>query len=297
LIGGEKYEGNWENGKMHGQGTYYYPFGNKYEGNWKNGTMHGKGTYTYRFGKKYTGDWDNNQKHGKGISNDGEGNVYEGEFKKGKMNGLGTYTFKSGNVYTGGFLEDKKNGNGIFKYINGDTYEGEFVNGNMEGKGTYKFANGNIYVGEWKDDQSHGKGEYTFKNGNSYIGEFKNGKRDGYKVKYEPTLYVPVEKKTGYKTLTGQFVTPYKLENIYEAKSFIDQYDDQPGLVYGLERFPFTWIAENYEGIIDWDIKKLNILTLDIEVQCENGFPDPNKADEEMLCITVKNQSNKSFSL
>ena len=127
------------------------------------------------------------------------------------------------------------------------------------------------------------------------VREFKNGKRVKYKVKYEPTLYVPVEKKTGFRTLTGQFVSPYKLDNIYEAKSFIDQYDEQPGLVYGLERFPFTWIAENYEGIIDWDIKKLNILTLDIEVQCENGFPDPNKADEEMLCITVKNQSNKQI--
>ena len=129
------------------------------------------------------------------------------------------------------------------------------------------------------------------------VREFKNGKRVKYKVKYQPTLYVPVQKETGYKTLTGQFVSPYKLDNIYEAKSFIDQYDEQPGLVYGLERFPFTWIAENYEGIIDWDIKKLNILTLDIEVQCENGFPDPNKAEEEMLCITVKNQSNKQISL
>ena len=127
------------------------------------------------------------------------------------------------------------------------------------------------------------------------VREFKNGKRVKYKVKYQPTLYVPVQKETGYKTLTGQFVSPYKLDNIYEAKSFIDQYDEQPGLVYGLERFPFTWIAENYEGIIDWDIKKLNILTLDIEVQCENGFPDPNKAEEEMLCITVKNQSNKQI--
>jgi len=130
---------------------------------------------------------------------------------------------------------------------------------------------------------------------NLLVREFKDGKRVKQKIKYAPTLYVPVDKKTEYTTLTGQYVAPYKLDGIYEARAFMEQYDEQPELVYGMERYPFTWIADNYPGIIDWDIKKLNILTLDIEVQCENGFPDPQAADEQMLCITVKNQSNKQI--
>ena len=127
------------------------------------------------------------------------------------------------------------------------------------------------------------------------VREFKDGERQKYKVKYQPTFYVPVEKETKFHTLTNQFVSPYKLDSIYEAKSFLEKYENQPGLVFGMERFPYTWIAENYEGLIDWDINKLHIITLDIEVQSENGFPDPDFASEEMLCITVKNHSNKQI--
>ena len=124
------------------------------------------------------------------------------------------------------------------------------------------------------------------------VREFKDGKRIKHKVKYQPTFYVPVKKETNFKTLAGENVAPYKCESIYDAKSFLDKYEDQPWLVYGMERFPYTWIAENYDGIVDWDIDKLFILTLDIEVRCDNGFPDPELAEEEMLCITVKNHAN-----
>ena len=42
-------------------------------------------------------------------------------------------------------------------------------------------------------------------------------------------------------------------------------------------------------------MNKILILTLDIEVACESGFPNAQKADEPLLCITVKNQSNKAI--
>ena len=35
------------------------------------------------------------------------------------------------------------------------------------------------------------------------------------------------------------------------------------------------------------------MITIDIEVQCENGFPDPQKAIEPILSITIKNHQNK----
>ena len=125
------------------------------------------------------------------------------------------------------------------------------------------------------------------------VREIKDGVRIKYKVRYEPTLYVPVQKKTNTLTLDGQFVSPYKLTGISKAKDFLDQYEDQPELVYGLERFHYTWIADNYKGEVDWDFQKLNILSLDIEVRCDNGFPDPAASIEEILCITVKNYANK----
>ena len=128
------------------------------------------------------------------------------------------------------------------------------------------------------------------------VREIKDGKRVKHKVKYQPTFYVPVQKETEYTTLMGQYVTPYKcLDGIYEAKAFLDKYDGVPDTVYGMERYPYTWIAENYEGIVEWDFKQLHTLSLDIEVASENGFPDPADALEELLCITVKNYSNKQI--
>ena len=49
IIGGEKYEGEWKDGKKHGEGTYYYPLGNTYIGDWGDDKRNGKGTYIYTF--------------------------------------------------------------------------------------------------------------------------------------------------------------------------------------------------------------------------------------------------------
>ena len=39
----------------------------------------------------------------------------------------------------------------------------------------------------------------------------------------------------------------------------------------------------------------MKIFALDIEVQCENGFPDVEAAAEEMLSITIKDMVTKEF--
>ena len=39
---------------------------------------------------------------------------------------------------------------------------------------------------------------------NILVREYKNGERLTHKVKYSPTLYVPVQKDTGWKTLDGK---------------------------------------------------------------------------------------------
>jgi len=54
---GKKYEGEWKDGKKHGQGTLTWASGAKYEGEWKDGKKHGQGTLTWASGKKYEGEW------------------------------------------------------------------------------------------------------------------------------------------------------------------------------------------------------------------------------------------------
>ncbi len=130
--------------------------------------------------------------------------------------------------------------------------------------------------------------------GNSLLlREVVDGKRVARKIKYSPTLYCPVMRETKFKTLDGKYVTPIKHQTIKEAKEWVENYKDQPHLVHGNTQFQYSFLNEEYGNEFDKD--KILITTIDIEVACENGFPNPDVADEELLSITVKNQQNKEI--
>ena len=130
---------------------------------------------------------------------------------------------------------------------------------------------------------------------NLLVREYVNGERINRKVKYSPTLFCKVLKETGYKTLDGQNVTPIKHETIKEAKEWLKSYEDQPHLVYGNSLFQYNYIADEYPNYVKWDIDKILVVTIDIEVACENGFPNPEEAIEPLLSITIKNHQNKQI--
>ena len=127
------------------------------------------------------------------------------------------------------------------------------------------------------------------------VREYANGERLNRKVKYSPTLFCKVIKETKHKTLDGQFVTPVKHETIKEAKEWLKSYEDQPHLVYGNSLFQYNYIADEYPNYVKWDIDKILVVTIDIEVACENGFPNPEEAIEPLLSITIKNHQNKQI--
>jgi len=132
---------------------------------------------------------------------------------------------------------------------------------------------------------------------NILVREIKNGKRTNSKIRYSPTLYAFVKEKTPYKTLDGEYVTDISFDTIKEAKEWIENTKSQPELVYGNTQYPYTYISDTYKGRVNWDLEKLLIVTIDIEVQCENGFPSPSKAEEELLSITIKNHQSKRIAV
>ena len=125
--------------------------------------------------------------------------------------------------------------------------------------------------------------------------EVVNGERISRKIKYSPTLYAPVAKPTEWKTLNGKFVAPIKHDTIKDAKDWIEQYKDQSHLVYGNNQYQYCYLADQFPKSVNWDIDNILIVTIDIEVACENGFPNPEQAIEPLLSITVKNHQNKKF--
>ena len=123
----------------------------------------------------------------------------------------------------------------------------------------------------------------------------KNGERVTSRLKYKPTLFVPVRKQTQYRSLDGKFLTPVVQETIKEAKEFVDQYSNQPGMLYGFTRWPYQWISDNFRGEIQWDINKIQVVTIDIETESENGFPQVDHPIERVNAITLKNHQTKKF--
>ena len=105
---------------------------------------------------------------------------------------------------------------------------------------------------------------------NLLVREIKNGQRTNSKVRYSPTLYAPVKKATPYKNLTGGYVTDLTFTNMKEAREWVASMKDQPHLVYGNTQYPYTYISDNYKGQVNWDLEKILIVTIDIEVECEN---------------------------
>ena len=126
---------------------------------------------------------------------------------------------------------------------------------------------------------------------------YEDGKRFTTREKWNPTLFVPSQKKTFYKTLTGEQVEAIKPGTVHECREFIKKYDGVEGFkIYGNERFIYQYISEKYsEQEIKFDIGKIMLSTIDIEVASENGFPDVESAAEEVLLITLQDYATKEI--
>jgi len=122
-----------------------------------------------------------------------------------------------------------------------------------------------------------------------------DGKDFKEKLDFGPTLYSLTQEQTEYKTLQGQNLKPITFKNIDAARRFRRDVATQNSPIYGLERYHYQYIGKEYPQDIKWDKEAIKIFTLDIETTCENGFPDVENPIEELLCISVKNHSNKQI--
>jgi len=132
---------------------------------------------------------------------------------------------------------------------------------------------------------------------NILVRGYENGTHFNDKVEFYPTFYVPTKKKTKWKTLDGLSVEEVRPGNIQDCRNFIEKYSGVSGFgVYGNERYVHQYISEQYpEDEIKFDINKIKLITIDIEVAAEGGFPDVFNCAEELLLITVRDYSSKSI--
>ena len=126
---------------------------------------------------------------------------------------------------------------------------------------------------------------------------YDKGEYFQFREKYSPTLFVPAKKRTKYQTLEGDYVEKIKPGTVRETRDFIKKYEfveDFP--IYGQDRFIYQYIADSYpESEIKFDISKIRLYTIDIETKSENGFPDVESADQEMLLISMQDYNTKDI--
>ena len=121
-----------------------------------------------------------------------------------------------------------------------------------------------------------------------YLG-YENGQRIQRKFKFSPTLFIVTDKKTKYKTLDGRYAKPVQFGSIKEARAFREKYSDIENFeVHGYDRYLYQFISKEFPKEVDYDIKGLKITSLDIEVACENGFPNVQECSQPLLSITVQ---------
>ena len=128
---------------------------------------------------------------------------------------------------------------------------------------------------------------------------YEHGQRVQYRERSSPVLFfVPKaqSKETKFKTLDGRRAYAKHFSGAREAREVLKQYENTDGLeVHGYERFLYQHINQKFPTDIDYNMSMMKIYTIDIEVACENGFPDVQASAEEMLCLTIKDFNTKKI--
>ena len=123
-----------------------------------------------------------------------------------------------------------------------------------------------------------------------------NGKKVKTKVTYTPSLFVKSKKtETQYKGIHGEPLDAMRFESIRAAKDFQRKYKDVDNFdIYGMDRFEYGFIADNFKGQIEWNINDINVSVIDIEVSSAYGFPDPYEARAPITAICIRQLNGNS---
>lgn len=117
----------------------------------------------------------------------------------------------------------------------------------------------------------------------------KAGKRTAKKIRYSPKLFVATDKETKLKTLDGKSVDSIKFSSISEASKFISRYEDVDNFeVFGNTGYNYVYMSDQFPKEINFDLEKIVIAIIDIEVLSQEGFPEPKDAKHPIVSICLK---------
>lgn len=190
LSSGASYRGTMIDGVPYGKGLLVIPGIGYYDGEFQNGKRSGTGSFFWESGETYTGSWKEDKISGNGIFALNTGTALKGQFSNSTMLS-GTYTFSKdfGTVefpVTNGSIQFPANV--TISLLDGSTYVGNMVNGKLNGSCTITFSNGDKFSGNVIDNLKAGAGVYTWKNGAWYEGNWSGDVMSGTGTYYYTSL-------------------------------------------------------------------------------------------------------------
>ena len=119
---------------------------------------------------------------------------------------------------------------------------------------------------------------------------YQGNKKKKVSINYRPKHFIPSKKgETPYRALDGRPLEVVELNSMGGARKFREKYSGVEGFqIHGYDRYVYTYIADKFQGDIEYNPKLIKTATLDIECECEDGFPDPTLATEKVNAITIK---------
>ena len=119
---------------------------------------------------------------------------------------------------------------------------------------------------------------------------YQGKKKVKLQVGYRPNHYIPSKKgESPFRSLDGRPLEVVNLNSMGGARKFREKYAGVEGFeIHGYDRYIYTYIADKFQGDIQFDTSLIRTATLDIECECEGGFPDPMIAGEKVNAITIK---------
>lgn len=127
---------------------------------------------------------------------------------------------------------------------------------------------------------------------------YRNGKRFKTKIKQTPYIFVKSKNsKSKFHTLDGEPVERIDFDTVWEAREFIKEYKDVHDFkLYGSTDYSYVYINNEFKGEIDYDPNYVSVVSIDIEVAADEGFPDIYKADKPVTAISLR-KNGKSVVL
>jgi DNA polymerase elongation subunit (family B) len=127
-----------------------------------------------------------------------------------------------------------------------------------------------------------------------YVG-YDGKRRVVEKVRFQPTLFVPTRNKTKYRTLDGYTVDSIQPGSMMDCRDFIRETEADNFPIYGNRDYIAQFIGDKFPDVCIPDTSVMNISFIDIEVQSDQGFPEPSLAQQPITAITIKNNLDDTF--